>query len=122
MSVPWRSLRFLADEDFRQRIVEGLRRRESSLDIVTVNDVGLLHRSDPDVLAYAADHGRILLTHDESTMPGHLSNFLAMGRHCPGVIIIDQELATGRAIEAVILVWEASGPQDWADQYNYAPK
>lgn len=122
MSMPWRSLRFLADEDFRRSIVEGLRRREPTLDIVTVNDAGLLHHSDPDVLAYAAAHGRILLTHDESTMPGHLANFLATGRHSPGVIVIDQELATGRAIEAVLLVWEASGSDDWADQYNYIPQ
>ncbi len=86
-----------------------------------MNDAGLLHRSDPDVLAYAADHGRVLLTHDETTMPGHLSDFLATGRHSPGVIVVDQELATGRAIEAVLLVWEASGPEDWADQYFYAP-
>lgn len=121
MSVSWRSLRFLADEDFRHSIVDGLRQREPALDIITVNDVGLLHRSDPDVLAYAADHDRVLLTHDERTMPGHLSDLLAAGRHSPGVIIVDQELATGRAIEAVLLVWEASGPEDWADQYNYAP-
>ena len=37
---------------------------EPTLDIVRVQDVGLRTASDPDILAWAASEGRILLTHD----------------------------------------------------------
>ena len=61
-------LRLLANENLNNDIVRGLLRRRSGLYIVRVQDVGLSGADDSTVLAWAAQEGRILLTHDVSTI------------------------------------------------------
>ncbi len=61
-------IRLLADENFNNNIVRGVKRRAAQLDIVRVQDVGLSGAEDPEILEWAADGGRILLTHNVSTM------------------------------------------------------
>lgn len=62
------TVQFVADENFNRRIVVGLQRRIANIDVVRVQDVGLRSADDPAVLQWAADHGRVLLTHDAKTM------------------------------------------------------
>ena len=57
-------IRFLADENFNNQIVRGILSQNSHIDIVRVQDVGLSGVDDPKVLAWAAQEGRIVLTHD----------------------------------------------------------
>lgn len=68
------SLSFLADADLNRVIVTGVRRLEPAVDFLTANEAGTEGRGDPDVLEFAARQGRILVSHDTSTMPVHLSN------------------------------------------------
>jgi predicted nuclease of predicted toxin-antitoxin system len=56
-------LRLAADENFRSAIVRGLRRRNPAIDIVRVQDAGLMSAEDPTVLEWAAQANRVLLTH-----------------------------------------------------------
>ena len=63
-------MRFLTDENFDGRVIRGLIRRNPGIDLVRAVDVGLGGVEDPDVLAWAAAEGRIVLTHDVSTMVG----------------------------------------------------
>src|ERR1044072_3220585 len=53
-------LRLATDEDFNNRIVRGLLRRQPDLDVMRVQDAGLAGKSDEDVLVWAASEGRIL--------------------------------------------------------------
>jgi predicted nuclease of predicted toxin-antitoxin system len=55
-------MRLATDENFDNRILRGLLRRRPELDIVRVQDVGLSGWSDAEVLAWAAQEGRVLLT------------------------------------------------------------
>jgi len=55
-------LRFLADEHIAARLVRGLLEREPAPDVVRVQDVGFRRADDPTILAWAAEHGRVLLT------------------------------------------------------------
>ena len=117
-------IRFLGDEDFRDAIIEGLRRKQPEVDILTAVEVGTLGRPDPAVLAHALEHGRIVLTHDKRTMPQHRGAFLltlAPGQHSPGVFVVPQRMATGPAIEELLLIWEASEPGEWRDRVTYLP-
>jgi predicted nuclease of predicted toxin-antitoxin system len=57
-----------ADENFNNNIVRGLLRRNPDLNIVRIQDVGLSGADDPTVLEWSAQEGRILLTHDVSTI------------------------------------------------------
>jgi predicted nuclease of predicted toxin-antitoxin system len=78
-------LRLAADENFNGDIVRGLLRRNQKLDIVRVQDVGLSGANDPSVLQWAADQGRIVVTHDISTLAKHALDRVAGGQPMPGV-------------------------------------
>ncbi len=61
-------LRLLVDENFDNDIVRGVLRRSMHVDLLRVQDMGLAGAEDPDVLAWAAQDNRILLTHDVATI------------------------------------------------------
>jgi predicted nuclease of predicted toxin-antitoxin system len=61
-------LRLAADENFDGRIVRGLLRALPDLDLIRVQDTPLAGALDEDVLEWAAREGRVMLTHDVSTM------------------------------------------------------
>jgi hypothetical protein len=114
------SLRFIADADLNYAIVAGTRRREPGIDFLSANE-GLVGLRDPEVLLFAAEQARILVSDDASTMPVHFQRFLAEGRTSPGVFLVSQEAAIREVIEALVLVWSASSPCDWADRIHRLP-
>ncbi len=117
-------MRFLADQNFREAIVKGLRSRRPDIDILMVKEAELLHSPDPTLLAFAKEHGRLLLTHDKRTMPDHLDDFLRSlppGEHSPGGFLIPQRMGTGAAIQEILLIWEASEPGEWQDRITFLP-
>lgn len=68
--------RFLADENIDPDLVLGLRRRVDDVDIVRAQDAGLRTVDDPEILQWAADDGRILISHDLKIMPGSADSML----------------------------------------------
>jgi hypothetical protein len=112
--------RFLADANFNQKIVAGLRRREPSVDFLSARDGGVIGLPDPEVLAIAADAGRILVSHDRRTMPSHLAQFRRT-RTSPGVIVVSQNLDIGLAVEDLLLVWAATNSDEWQDRLGFVP-
>jgi hypothetical protein len=114
-------VRFLADADLNQAIVTGVRGRETAIDFMTATEANLEGRGDPDVLEFAANQRRILVSHDTSTIPVHFSARLRSGRTSPGVFLARQRASVGQIVEAVLLVWSASSPGEWAGQIHYLP-
>jgi hypothetical protein len=57
-------VRFPSDADLNRAIVTSCRRAEPALDFLTAADAELKGKPDNEVLAVAADMGRILVTHD----------------------------------------------------------
>jgi predicted nuclease of predicted toxin-antitoxin system len=112
--------RFQADADFNNKIVTGLRRREPAVDIWTARDGEVISKQDPEVLSIAADAGRILLTHDRTTMTRHFATFRRT-RSSPGVLIVAQDLDIGAAIEDLLVIWAASDETEWVDRVDYLP-
>jgi hypothetical protein len=62
-------IRFQADADLNQAIVAAVLRRLPETDFRSATDAGLPGLHDLDVLALAAREGRLLVTHDQNTMP-----------------------------------------------------
>jgi hypothetical protein len=56
------------DENFNNDVLRGLIRRDPTLDLVRIQDVGLRTLDDEVVLAWAAENDRVLVTHDVSTI------------------------------------------------------
>jgi len=54
-------------------------------------------------------------------MPTHFENFLAASNQSPGVFLIAQLLSIGRAMNLVLMVWEASRPDEWRDLCTHLP-
>ena len=67
--------RLLADADLKAALVAGVVRRNPDIDFKRAQEVPLEGLKDPAVLALAAREGRVLVTHDVSTMPMHLREF-----------------------------------------------
>ena len=114
-------IRFQADADLRVPIIKGLRRREPSIDFATAHEAGLAGLDDRAVLKLAASNGRVLVSHDVSTMPEEFSRFI-QERTSPGVILISQELSYREAIEGLLRVWSSTEAEDWEDVLSFLPR
>lgn len=114
-------LRYAADENFNHDIVRALRRRLPALDLVRVQDAGLTGAEDPEVLEWAAGEGRVLLTHDVSTMTRFAYERTERGLPMPGVFEVARAVPLGRAIEDLLLLAECSMPGEWEGQVRYLP-
>lgn len=106
-------LKYAIDEDFNHDIVRGLERKVPSLDMLTIQDVGILEAHDRDVLAWAAQEGRILLTHDVRTMPVYAAERLREGQTMPGLILVPQLLPIGQAIDELLLIAQCGEPGEY---------
>ena len=114
-------LLLLADENFNNDILRGLLRRKPDLDIIRVQDVGLSNAEDDIILEWAAKSGRVLVTHDVTTVTNFAYQRVRSGKSMPGVIEVDDDLPIGRAIEELLLIVEFSEPGEWAGQVLYIP-
>jgi hypothetical protein len=115
-------LRFAADENFDGDVVRGLRRRQPAVDIVRIQDLGgMVGADDPTVLAWASAEGRVVLTHDSSTMPDHAYARIAAGLPMSGMFIVPAGLAVGPLIEELFLITECSELEEWRDRVCYLP-
>ncbi len=92
-------MRLLTDENFNGSILRGLTRRFPNLDVVRVQDVGLIHADDPTILEWAANKNRILLTHDVATIIMYANNRIVQGLPMPGVIEVIATAPIGKVIE-----------------------
>ncbi|MGH8477677.1 MAG: DUF5615 family PIN-like protein [Methylococcales bacterium] len=110
-----------ADENFNNAIVLCLLRRNSNLDLVRIQDVGLSGADDPSVLAWAAREGRVLLTHDVSTITHFAIERVRNAEPMPGVFEISQTTPIGRVIEDLLLLAECSVEGEWEGQIRYLP-
>lgn len=115
-------IQFLADENFNGRILRGLLRRLPDLDVVRAQDVEAIRgASDPVLLEWAAGQGRIVLTHDISTMGHHAYSRVVAHEPMPGVFEVSADLPVGVAIEDLVLIAMASEADEWEGQVRFLP-
>ena len=114
------TIRFQADADLKQAIVTGTIRRQPNIDFQSAYAPRLEGKKDPEVLTIATQDGRVLVTHDRKIMPAEFGDFI-MSQTISGVLILSQNLSISDAIEALILVWEASTAEEWVNQIMSIP-
>jgi len=113
-------VRFQADNDLRKAIVRGAVRSQPLIDFHSAQAARFDGVPDLEVLAFSADAGRILVSHDFQTIPRHFAEF-TRGRRSPGVLLIRQDLPVGKAVEALLLIWEASESDEWVNRICLLP-
>jgi predicted nuclease of predicted toxin-antitoxin system len=114
-------LKLLADENFDNTILRGLLRRQSDIDIVRVQDIGLSGKDDSTVLAQAAEENRVLLTHDVATITRYAYDRIAQGLSMSGVIEVRTDASTGQIIDDILIVLECIQPGEMEGQILYLP-
>ena len=114
-------IRLLADENFNNNIVRAVRIRAPDVDIVRVQDVGLSGADDPTVLDWAAQHRRVLLTHDVSTITAFAYDRVREGEPMPGVFEVGRTVALRSAIDDILLLATCSVDGEWEGQVRYLP-
>ena len=114
-------LRFLADENSDRHIVKGLIRRQRDIDVLRVQDLRMAGADDARVLEWAAEDGRVLLTHDARTMPRYAYERVGAGEPMPGVFIVSGSATIGDVVEDLLLVARCSLEAEWEGRVTYVP-
>jgi hypothetical protein len=114
------SFRFQADADLNPEIQRGLRRREPAIDFRGAAGVIPEGATDPEVLRIAADAGRVLVSRDVTTMPGHFERFISENAS-PGLLLIPSSRQIGVVIEGLLLVWLQWPEEALRNQIRWLP-
>lgn len=114
-------MHFLADENFNNQIIRGVLRRVPSSKFTRVQDTDLMGRPDPEVLAYAAEHNLIVLTHDIKTMRAFFYERVANNLPVPTLFLIHSDKPVGTVIDDIELILLASDSAEWEGQTHYIP-
>jgi hypothetical protein len=114
-------MRFLVDENFNNDILHGLQNRTPDIDVVRVQDTEVYQADDPQLLEWAAQQDRILLTHDVQTIPGYAYERVVAGLPMPGIIEVSTQIGIGEAVEALCILIGAGTPTDFENQVRFVP-
>jgi hypothetical protein len=116
-----KKVRLLTDENFNGAILRGLVRRLPELDIVRAQDVGLMNTDDSVILEWAANEGRILLTHDVATIAMYAYKRVNQGLPMPGVVEVIATASIGKIIEDLELLISCSQLGEYEGQVIFIP-
>ncbi len=95
---------------------EGIVEQYPSLELA-----GLRSADDPTILEWAAQSGRVLLTHDVAAMTYYAYQRVRDGKPMPGVFEMGRHVPISIAIEEIILLLECSIDGEWEGQVRYLP-
>ena len=102
-------MKWLADENFDNDILRGVRRRAAGFDVVRVQDLSeIAGLDDPAVLAWATANSRTVLTHDLSTMIPAMQEQLRRFGSCSRILLVPDSLPISLVIEEILLLDECS--------------
>ena len=115
-------MKWLADENFDNDILRGIRRRVAAFDVIRAQDVDEISGlDDPAVLAWATTNGRVVLTHDLSTMIPAMQEQVKRFASCSPIVFARDSLPVSLVIEEILLLDECSIEPDWAAGVIYLP-
>lgn len=116
-------VRFLIDESVRLSVVAALRRIEPLIDVARVgqSEVPGFGTSDADLLCFCEETHRLLVSSDRGTLPDHVADHLAAGRHMWGVLLIVTGCTYRELLDELLVIWSASEAEEWQDTLHYLP-
>ena len=91
-------MKFLLDENVEKALFLGLKRRHPELDVVRVVDVGLGGKPDLEVLEWAAQERRVVVSRDRATLSAEAVRRVEEGRPMPGLILLRRGAGLGRIL------------------------
>ncbi len=113
--------KILADQNFTGAILEGLRLRLPEIDLERTEDLGIKRFRDEQILQWAAENERLILTHDAKTFVHAAYDRLAIGMSFNGVVLVPTSLAIGTAVEEIIILLHCTSDDEVLDRVIRLP-
>lgn len=115
-------MKWLADENFRNAIVRGLLRQAPRFDIIRAQDVlQIFSRDDRTLLRFATAQGRVVATHDVSTMLPAMREQMRIASRCAPIVLVPDSMPVSAAVEDLLILDQCSTEADWAAGVIYIP-
>lgn len=116
-------MRYLLDEHIDPRLRAQLLRVVPELDVWIIGDPGAppLGTLDPHILVWCEHNDFVLVTNNRRSMPRHLADHLAQGRHMPGIFVVNVTMNMGQVIDELVLIAGATEPAEYRDLILYLP-
>jgi hypothetical protein len=114
-------IRLLADENFNDEILRGVRRRVPNADITRVQDTEMAAKPDPVILEWAVQHSFILLSHDVNTKRGYFYDRVRAELPVPALFLVHGTAPIGPVIETLELILLASDEAEWQGKIQFLP-
>ena len=114
-------IRILADENFNNHILKGLVRLNPDVEIVRVQDTEMYTKPDPDLLAWAAEQGYVLVSHDYRTIPKFANDRIEANLPMMGVIMAHRNLPLRQVIDDLLVFIIATEPEEWVNRMEFLP-
>jgi hypothetical protein len=114
-------MRFLADENFNGKLLAGLRAVLLRSTWCASRIQTWLRRQARELHVWAAEHDRILLTHDVQSIAGYGYARVRDGLPMPGIIEVRISAGIGTIVDELALMIEASTPDEFENQVRYIP-
>lgn len=116
-------LKYLIDENLSPLYAQQLRRKRPDLVVRAVGEPGVPSTGtlDPDILSWCEQNHFVLFTNNRRSMPVHLRDHLAEGRHIPGILTLNAKMSIGETVDELIAVAEAAFDDEFQDRIDYLP-
>lgn len=115
-------VKLLLDENFNNDVLHGVLRHNPELDYLRVQDIPELYsKDDPTLLAWAAEHNRVLLTHDVRTMTHFAYERVRAGLPMAGVFEVSRHASLGQLIDDILIIVGGSHEDEWHNQVHFLP-
>jgi Domain of unknown function (DUF5615) len=116
-------VRYLLDEHIDPALRREILRVAPDLVVWIIGDPGAPARGtlDPDILIWCESNRFYLVTNNRKSMPRHLADHLALGRHIPGIFVVGLAMMLGQIIDELVLIAGASADDEFRDLILYLP-
>ena len=117
------TIQYLLDEHIASLYRTQLMRQAPELVVRMIGDPDAPSKGtlDPEILIWCETHDFILVTNNRKSMPKHLADHIAERRHVPGIFVIDPAKNIGETLKELIIIAEASFPNEYQDRIEYLP-
>src|SRR5260370_14609748 len=106
-------VRFHLDEHISTSVAAGLRRR--AIDVTTTAEAGLMGADDGAQLAFAASHGRVMVTHDADFLRLHSAGTIHSGiSYC-----VAGALPVGELLRRLILIYDLLSAEEMGNRIEF---
>jgi hypothetical protein len=123
------AIRFLLDECIRDnKLLSAIAQHnehhpEDFIDAVRVGDEGApdCGTDDADLVRWAANAGRIIVSQDANTLRSTHDLFVADGNSTPGLLLVKRGCSLLEIIETLTLIGNDGSPEEYANRTDFIP-